>query len=355
MEMRNSTFNLNRRSVLKAGVAAGTVALTAPYVSSAEAAENVLYVNTWGGAWEASAKKHLFDPFTADTGVEIRTVSPVSLAKLAAQKRSGVYEFDVTTLGVAPLAQASNGDLIETAEGVVSDDDLFPGALSNNGVASHAFGNNLVYRNDIYGDAGPQSWADFWDVEKFPGDRSLQKYAARIIAFALLADGVPKDQLFPYDLDRAFASLDKIKPHIVNWWSQGPQATQMLRDAEVSVLGMWPQYAKTAIDEGTPGTVVWNECLVDTAYWVVAKGTPRAEMAWEFVKSAVKPERVGPFAASSGMGPVTPAAVDFVDPAFIKFMPTAPQYKDMVVFLKADGIAGQLEEMDARFADWLLS
>lgn len=348
-------LSITRRRLLRTAAAGGALALTAPYIRDAQAAEDVLYVNTWGGSWEENARKYLFDPFTADTGIEIRTVSPVSMAKLVAQKRSGAYEFDVTTLGVAQLAQAANAGLIAMAEDNIAPGEVFDGGVINGGVASHAFGNNIVYRNDTFGDAGPQNWADFWNAEAFPGDRSLQNYPARVLAFALMADGVAKEDLFPYDLDRAFASLDKIKPHVVNWWTQGPQSTQMIRDHEVEMIGMWPAYAQTAIDDGAEATIVWNECLVDTAFWVVADGTPRSDAAWEFVKSAVKAERVGPFAVNAGTGPVNPGALEYISPDVVHRLPTAPQYKDLVVWLSAPGIAGQLDEMNARFSDWLLS
>lgn len=76
-----------RRSFIKgAGVLAAS-SLAAPYVARAQ--ENTLYINTWGGPWEAAARAHLFDPFTAETGVQVRTVSPVSFAKLAQQVHTG--------------------------------------------------------------------------------------------------------------------------------------------------------------------------------------------------------------------------------------------------------------------------
>ena len=48
-----------------------------------------VFINTWGGPWEAAARAHLFDPFTAETGIQIKTLSPVSFAKLAQQVQTG--------------------------------------------------------------------------------------------------------------------------------------------------------------------------------------------------------------------------------------------------------------------------
>ena len=52
---------------------------------------------------------------------------------------------------------------------------------------------------------------------------------------AALADGVPPDKVYPLDVDRAFASLEKIKPHISVWWDSGGQAMQLMKDGEVDM------------------------------------------------------------------------------------------------------------------------
>src|SRR6516165_2101981 len=56
--------------------------------------------------------------------------------------------------------------------------------------------------------------------------------APRSMIFALLADGVPRDKLYPLDIDRAFKKLDRIKPHIKVWWREGNQSQQLIRDSE---------------------------------------------------------------------------------------------------------------------------
>lgn len=143
----NNSFDAspNRRALLKAGLAGAALAM--PAIRSGSSQENVLYINTWGGPWEEAAKEFLFTPFTAATGIQICTVAPVSFAKLAAQARTGVYEFDVTTLGAAELGRADQAKLIsEPDKSILDPAKLWKGAVSMNGVASHAFGNILAYR-----------------------------------------------------------------------------------------------------------------------------------------------------------------------------------------------------------------
>jgi len=110
---------------------------------------------------------------------------------------------------------------------IVKEDDLPPSAVVADGfgIAQNILGTALCYRSGKYRDGGPSSWADFWDVKKFPGSRSLcLSDSPRTLIFALLADGVPRDQLYPLDIDRAFKKLDQIKPHVKVWWREGTQS-----------------------------------------------------------------------------------------------------------------------------------
>lgn len=354
-----STFDMKpnltwtRRSALKT-IAAGTgAALAAPYVRRARADET-LFINTWGGSWEDSARRNIFDPFTAETGIPIQTVSPVSVAKLAAQVQSGSYEFDVTTLGAGDLLRANEADLIEpitpeSAAGL----GLWDGAVFQNAVASHAFATMIAYRKDKFPNGGPTNWAEFWDVEKFPGTRSLQRYAARILPIALAADGVPTDQLYPLDLDRAFAALDRIKEHVRVWWTQGPQAGQLIRDGEVDLIGIWNQTAGDVIDAGQPLELVWNQAQIERAYWVVAKGTPRAENAWKYIKFATSPKILAAFCKEASYGPLNPAAFELISPDDARLMPTSPEHKPLTFEQDILNLGTNVETMTRRFDRWL--
>jgi len=347
-----SDMKLSRRSLVKL---AGAGALALPALRRARAAE-VLYINTWGGPWEEAAKAHLFAPFTQATGIEIRTISPVSFAKLAAQVRTGAYEFDVTTLGVAELGRASQANLVDKYdESKIPAASLWPGAVTLNGINSHAFANIITYRREKFPNGGPQTWADFWDTAKFPGPRCLQNYAGRVLAFALMADGVEPAKLFPYDLDRAFKSLDRIKKDIRVWWSQSPQSQQLIRDGEVDIIGMWNTSAQQLVDQHVPVELVFNQAVVDVATWVVARGTPRAKNAWRFIAFAVQPERLAGFAQQNNYGPMNPACFKVLPPDVVRRMPTSPENLKKAVLLDAEKLLPELDTMAKRFERWLSS
>lgn len=328
-----------------AAMAAGTVA--APYV--AHGANQTLSINSWGGGWLKAAKTNLFDPFTAETGIKIQTVSPVSFAKLAAQVRTGVYEFDVTTLGGGDLARANNAGLLETI-----DAPPYEGSLFLNGVASHAFATVIAWRTDKLKE-GPQNWADFWDVERFPGSRSLQRHPARLMPIALLADGVAKKDLFPLDIDRAFKSLNKIKPHVRVWWTAGAQSMQLLRDGEVDMIGMWHMRYFGVEDAGAPVAMTWNEAQIDRAYWVIAKKTPNLEAAEAFVKFATSAKPLAGFVTQGKYGALNPAANEFIPDTAAPRMPTSPTNYPKTFEQDMANWGADPNEVSKRFEEWLAS
>ncbi|RVG81991.1 extracellular solute-binding protein [Sinorhizobium meliloti] len=355
MEMfkKASATPLSRRKVLGAGLF-GAAMLASPYIRRASAEENVLYVNTWGGDWEASVKKFLFGPFTKDTGIEIRTVSPISFAKLAAQKTTGVYEFDVTTLGVADVARANGAGLLETLDGHVDTSKLWEGAIYQNGLATHGFATQMAYNAAKFPE-GLKNWSDFFNVEKFPGNRSLQRHAARVLAIALLADGVPADQLFPYDLDRAFASLDRIKDHVRVWWTAGPQARQILTDGEVDMAGLWDSDAFGAKEASKdPIEIVWDQAVVDKACWIVAKDSPRAENGFKLISHiGQNAEGLAKFCIADQNGPMNPKSFHFIPAEVAARMPTHPEHLARAVMLDGAKLLPQLDELSTRFESWV--
>lgn len=344
---------MNRRSAIKLAGATAALTFPGPFINRAYARE-VLYVNTWGGPWEESARVNWFEPFMRENNVEIKTVSPVSFAKLAAQVKTGVYEFDCTTLGDADIVRANEAGIIEDIkQAPIDQSKLWKDAVFQNGVGSHAFATLISYRKDKFQNGGPQTWAEFFDVKKYPGARCLQRHAGRVLALALLADGVPADKLFPMDLDRAFAKLETIKPSMRVWWTQGPQSGQLLRDGEVDLIGIWQTYPVRLIKEGIPVEMVWNQALLDKAYWVVSKGSPRRELAWKFIQSAVQPERIAKFSLANVYGPLNPKAFDHISAEDAKLTPTSPENIRKVVQQDTSKAGDQMAEANKLFERWI--
>ena len=129
-------FDRRRRRFLQtaaAAAAAGPLLITERTIAQTR----TLYVNSWGGSFTAAQEVAYFKPFTASTGIQIRTVTPVSYAKIKAQVQSGRYEFDLTSINSMQWLRASREGLAEPIDwGVFKQGTLPPEAIVANGTAS---------------------------------------------------------------------------------------------------------------------------------------------------------------------------------------------------------------------------
>jgi len=96
-------------------------------------------------------------------------------------------------------------------------------------------------------DKAPKSWAEFWDTLRFPGKRSLDANISdgSTLEQALLADGVPIDQLFPLDVERALKSLEKLGRGNINLAQCQPGADPAahIRRGHIGGGLRWPRIA----------------------------------------------------------------------------------------------------------------
>ena len=143
----------------------------------------------------------------------------------------------------------------------------------------------MAYRTDAFKGAVPVGWADFWDTKKFPGDRALGGAGPSTpeLEFALMAAGVPPDKVYPIDIDKAFASYDKIKANVVKWWETGAVPVQLLTDKEVVLTiglerpdGRVPGRRRAGRDQLGSGAAK-RDC------WAVPKGSPNRANAMKFI------------------------------------------------------------------------
>ena len=341
----------SRRNMLALG--AGAMA-AAPFVRGARAASKTVYVNSYGGVWEKAWRQAFFDPFTAQTGIAIKAVPGVSFAKLKAEVQTRNYEWDVINLGDVEHAQAVLEGLLEKVDRTAAKTDQLPARMVRDYcITSYSLGTNIVYRKDKFPHGGPQSWADFWDVKKFPGPRCLFDRSFTCLAFALLADGVAKDKLYPMDIDRAFRKMDEIKPHIKTWWRDGSQSQQLIRDGEVDMIAMWSARAVDLIDDQVPVEIVWNEAEIYYANLQIPKGDPNAPATWEFCNFVAQAKPQADFAMLLPYGPANPGARTLMSEARLRETPAWPDNEKIGFTHDAAWIAPRLAQIRERWTQWL--
>lgn len=343
---------ISRRKLLALG--AGALLGAPAVIRSARAQARTVYVASYGGVWESAWRKAFFEPFTAKTGIQIKTVPGVSFAKLKAQVQARNFEWDMFNIGDVEYGQAVHEGLLEKVDKVAAKtDQLPPNMVREFGITSYSLGTNLVYRKDKFPNGGPQSWADFWDVKKFPGSRCLFDRSFTCLAFALLADGVPADKLYPMDIDRAFRKMSEIKSHIKVWWRQGAQSQQLIRDGEVDMIGMWSARAIDLIEDKVPVEIVWNGAEIYFGNMTVPKGDPNAATVWEFSNFVAQAKPQADFAALLPYGPANPGARALMAEARLRQTPAWPDNERLGFKHDTAWLAPRLAQIRERWTQWL--
>jgi putative spermidine/putrescine transport system substrate-binding protein len=316
-----------RRNVLKtAGLAAG--ALATPALMRSSFAAGQLTVADVGGAPGEAIKKTFYEPFEKATGIKVVGVAhdpdPVTQFKLQVDTKS--YLWDVCMVTPDHVMRLSEDKQYIAPLEIDSPDtaDILPGMLTDNWLGFSVFGAVMAYRTDKFKEAGPSNWAEFWDVEKFPGRRGFYKGAWAALEFALLADGVAPKDLYPLDMDRAFKKLEELKEHVSVWWTSGAHNTQILQNGEVDATDTWSARAYAATASGAPVKTVWQGGYsVDG--WSIVSGAPNTAAAHEFIKFCMKPEQQAAYTSIVANGPTNKKSFDFMPAERRAVLPTAPE------------------------------
>src|SRR5262249_5561992 len=183
--------------------------------------------------------------------------------------------------------------------------------------------------------------------------RCLYDRSFSCLAFALLADGVPADKLYPMDIDRAFRKMSELKPHIKAWWREGSQSQQLIRDGEVDMIAMWSARAIDLIEDNVPVELVWNGAEIYYANLLVPKGDPNAKAAWQFCNFVAQAKPQADFAMLLPYGPANPEARALMPQARLRQTPAWPENEKIAFKHDAAWIAPRLPRLGGRWTQWL--
>jgi putative spermidine/putrescine transport system substrate-binding protein len=227
--------------------------------------------------------------------------------------------------------------------------------MSPYGVGTNVYSTVLAYRTDAFKNRKPpSSWADLWNVKDFPGRRAVRKHPFDTLEESLMASGVPTSSLYPLNLDRAFANLDKLKPNVDVWWNSGAQATQLLTSGEVDMIATWASRPQQAISEGAPVAIVWNQNLWGVDNWAILAGTPNADACREFIKFASDVKRMAQQGDFYPAGVTQPEAFKFMKPEVAKHSPTHPDNIKNGVQINAKYWLDNQAAVTEKFNAWIL-
>jgi putative spermidine/putrescine transport system substrate-binding protein len=349
---------LTRRSIL----AAGTAALAMPSVWPRPArAAGQLIVRNPGGAWDETQRRYIYDPFTKETGVEVVVVAS-TMNKMLAMVKSGNTELDVADAGFDGLVTLDRTGALQPIDFAgwkrADPNDIPKEYKTANTAAMALYATVLGYNKETFAEGKqPKSWAEFWDAAKFPGARMLEDMAGGTpnLEFALIADGVPMDKVFPIDIDRAFKSLSRIKPQIKKFWDTGALSAQMLADKDVVLGSIWNGRLQAIANKGAPVAIEWNQHMLQLQGYGIFKDAKNQKEAQLFVDYAMTAKAQVGLAQELNYGPTNRKTFGMLTADVIAKLPGSPQRLTQSFLQDANWWDENRAKANSVWSKWILS
>ncbi|MFJ4452709.1 ABC transporter substrate-binding protein [Pseudomonas sp. NPDC089392] len=333
------------------------LALALALSSTANATE--LTVISYGGVSKTVQTEVFYQPFEAAHQAKlIAGEYNGEMARIKAMVDTNSVNWDVVQVESDKLVRGCDEGLFEPLDtqriGKVAD--FVPGTLSECGAGLLVWSMTMAYNADALTDA-PQGWADFWNVTKYPGKRALQRGAKFTLEAALLADGVPQEQVYkvlatPEGVDRAFSKLDELKPNI-QWWEAGAQPMQYLAAKDVVMTTAFNGRIFAAEQSGAHIKPVWGGSIHAIDYWAIPRGSKNKELAEEFIASTLTPEAQKLHSTKLGYGSVNLHTAELLDKGIAAQLNMAPQNIKQSLAFDNEFWIDHGEELEARFNAWV--
>ena len=348
------------------------LALIGLLAAGAAGADGKMTMVSWGGAYGRATQKALLDPFGKTVHFDLAMEDfNGGLAEIRAQVETGNVHWDVVDLEAPDAVRGCDEGLLEVLplerifpDVAAAEQDFLAGTLSECGVGLIVYSTVYAYRSDLFSGARPATMADFFDLDRFPGRRGMRRSPYGNLEFALVADGVPVDEVYavlstPAGVDRAFRKLDSIKDQVV-WWEAGAQPPQLLADGEVVMSTAYNgRLFNAQVVENQPFAIVWDGQVLDHGQLAIVAGAPNLEFALEFLAYAARPESMAAMTRYISYSPVRRSALAMVTThaetgvEMEPHMPVTPERLERSVVNDWAWWADYGEDINDRFGAWL--
>jgi len=354
-------------------------ALTALTAGNAIAAD--MTIVSWGGAYSASQQNAYHDPYmAANPGVNIINddSSAEAVAKLRAMAEAGNTTWDVVDVVASDamrlcdegLAMEIDHDsqLAAAPDGTPASKDFGELIVSECFIPQIVYSTTFGFRSDVaeWGGKEPDDICDVFDLDTFPGKRSLEKRPINNMEWALLCSGVAKADV--YDVleteegqAKALAKLDTIKDQTI-WWSAGADTPQLLADGEVVIGSTYNGRLFALIEEQKqPVKMLWDAQVFDLDGWIIPAGLSdeRKKAAMDYIYFATDTQRLADQAKYISYGPARASSAPLVGKHatlgidMAPHMPTDPNNAKNTFLYNYSWWADYRDDLDAKFQAWL--
>lgn len=311
----------------------------------------IVTVASPGGAYQDAQATAIFAPFEAATGARVQQKTVGDLGELRGQveQENVVWDLvDLPTVEVLPLAR---GDYLAPIDyQKVDKTPLFEETVMQHGVGAAFFSTLLVYRADL--PEVPSGWIDFWDLARFPGGRALRGGPVGTLEFALIADGVPLADLYPLDVERAFAKLETIRTAVVEWYDNARQPAALLAGGAAAMASSYNVLPEA---DGELPRLQWAGGMLSADSWVVPRGAPNEDVAMDLINFATRAVPSANFSRLVPYGPANHEAFPLLRPERRALLPNAQPQRGLQFLQNWNWWADNRSDLVDRFEEWLLA
>lgn len=332
-------------------------------------ANDSLTVVSYGGSLATAQIEAVHKPFAKETGIKVISEDySGGIAQVKAQVDTNKITWDVVDMELPNAVRACNAGLLERIDpdkdlapgsnGKPASQDFIPGALSDCAVASIVWTTAVAFNTQAFKGEQPTTLKDFFDTKTFPGKRSLRKAPQVNLEWALLADGVPRDEVYATleteeGLERAFAKLDTIKSQVI-WWEAGAQPPQLLADGQVVMASAYNGRIYDAqVKEKQPFKIIWDGQMYDMDVWTIPKGTPMKQEALKYLRFATQSAVLADQSKYIAYGPTRESSQPLVVADVKPHLPTTPENFASALQVDSTWWADHADELNERFNAWL--
>lgn len=315
---------------------------------------------SFGGAAGAALKTAFMDPASKKFGRPITNVAPTNYAKFKAMVEAKAVEWDLVDVGGQFIFQGRGQGLLEKLDfSIIDTSKLAKHWVTDYGIYTFVGATVFAYNTKAMPkDRVPTSWKDFWNVKDFPGPRSLYTRIWYNYEAALLAAGVPRDQVYPATDEKvklAFAKLREIKPHVKVWWTTGAQPAQLLSSGEVAMASAWSGRILDVMKENAPVNFTYQDAISWGEGFVVPKGTPNRELAMRVLDYSISEEAQSALLPLETYGPVLDSAAAKATAAQAKIFVSHPANMKDTCLINDEEVAKYATKFEEEWKKFQLS
>jgi putative spermidine/putrescine transport system substrate-binding protein len=300
---------------------------------------------SWTGPYMRSQMLGFVNPYQDSSGKNVNVEHySGGIDEIRDQVESANVTWDVVDLTQADSIRACNEGLLERIDdidlppgkdGTAAKDDFVEGALNPCGVGVIVWATAFAYNSDAYDTDQPKTIGDFFDTRKFPGARAIRSDPTVIMEWALMADGVAREDIYktletPQGVERALKKMDAIKGGLQVWQS-GREPIRLLNAGEAKMAMVWATTGAVASKEpGAKIKMVFDGRVIELDLFGIPKGSRHKQEAIDFIRFASNSKSLANMVTILPNGPTRKSSLELLPADVLAQIPNGPAYNDQL-------------------------